>query len=372
MKTNYWLILGTMLATTAVAQVNTNTLPEMPAPATAAPAPAALVSTNPVASAETKPAPVKHRKKKVVKKISEPTVALVPGPATVAAPNLNLRGQAGLKGEVVGHLKSGDAVTVISQINLDKHAADEPAQWAKILLPTGTKVWVNTKFVEAATKTVSAKKLNLRAGPGENYSVVGVLEKGASVNELTNHGDWAQIETPANAFAFVAAMYLIQAAPPVVEPTAAPVETPVANTPPPTTNNLVEAQPIVTEPAAAPPAGADTNAPPSVVDTNPPPPRVATHEGYVRSSVSLVAPTYYELYDANSGNAINYLYTTSTNLDLARYNNYEVIVTGEEGMSARWKDTPVLTIQKIYVLSTNPPASLNKRVYSPRASQQRR
>ena len=31
MKTNCWLILGTMLATTAVAQVNTNKLPEIPA-----------------------------------------------------------------------------------------------------------------------------------------------------------------------------------------------------------------------------------------------------------------------------------------------------------------------------------------------------
>jgi len=377
MKTDCWLVLGTMLATTAVAQVNTNALPEIPAPAnvTAAP-PAAVASTNAVAAPAKKKKAVIH-KKKAAKKISEPASALVAGSATVVSPNLNVRGQAGMKGEVVGHLKSGDTVNVISQINLDKHAADEPAQWAKISLPSGTKVWVDSKFVDATNKIVSVKKLNLRAGPGENYSVLGVLEKGASISELTAKGDWTQIETPTNAFAFVAAMFLKQEAAPVVEP--APAAPPVVEAPAPTTTSTVaEAQPIVTQPAtpavdtnAPVPAIADTNAVAAMVDTNPPPPRVVTHEGYVRSSVSIVAPTPYELYDADSGNEINYLYTTSTNLDLARYNGFDIMVTGEEGLSPRWNATPVLTIQKIYVVSTNPPANLSKRVSSPRASQRR-
>ena len=304
----------------------------------------------------------------------------------MAAAVVNVRGQAGLKGEVIYHLKKGDSVSVISQINLDKHAADEPAQWAKIALPSGTEVWVNSKFIDATNKTVSVKRLNLRAGPGENYSVLGILEKGTAVNALNAKGDWTQIETPTNAFAFVAAMYLNQEPAPTVEPTntaPAPVETPVAVVPPPTTNTVAEAQPIVTEPSAPvadtnEPAAADTNAPTvaidtnapapiTAVDTNPPPPRVVTHEGYVRRSVSIVAPTYYELYDWDSGKAINYLYSTSTNLDLSRYDDFQIIVTGEEGMSERWNATPVLTIQKIYVVSTNLPENLN-RVASPRAS----
>ena len=385
MKMNCWLVLGTMIATSAVAQVSTNALPEIPAPATVAPAAPAVVETNAVVPAPKKKAPVTH-KKKAVKKISEPASALVAGSATVVSPNLNVRGQAGLKGEVVGHLKSGDNVTVIAQITLDKHAADEPAQWAKISLPTGTKVWVNSKFVDATNKTVSVKKLNLRAGPSENYSVLGVLEKGASVNELSTKGDWTQIETPSNAFAFVAAMYLKQEAAPVVEPTnAAPVvaETPVV-VPPPTASTVTDATPIVAQPGATPavdanttaaaatnaPTVTDTNATASIVDTNlpPPPPRVVSHEGFVRSSSSLVAPTAYELFDLDSGNAINYLYSTSTNLDISRYYGFQVIVTGEEGISARWADTPVLTIQKIYVISTNS-LPIN-RVASPRASQQ--
>ena len=163
---------------------------------------------------QTKPPPAKPKKHKAVppaKPIVEPTVTLVPGPAE-AAININARGQAGLKGEVVAHLKKGDAVTVLGQINLSKHKAGEPAQWAKIALPSSTHVWINSKFVDATSKTVSVKKLNLRGGPGENYSVLGVIESGTPVKEIQTKGDWMEIEAPNNAYAFVAAMYLTQAA----------------------------------------------------------------------------------------------------------------------------------------------------------------
>ena len=365
------------MAASALAQVSTNKLPEIPAPAnaaTVAPAAPALQQSTNVAAPAKKKAAVAH-KKKIVKKITEPSVALVTGPATIVSDNLNLRGQAGVKGEVVGHLKKGDTANVITQINLDKHAADEPAQWAKISLPAGIKVWVNSKFVDATNKVVSAKKLNLRAGPGENYSVLGMLEKGAPVSEVSAKGDWTQIETPTNAFAFVAAVYLKQE-PAVTAPMVPPpaVETPVV-VPPPTPSTVSEAPPVVAQPALAPapmpetpatvPATVDTNAP-AVVETNLPP-RVVTHEGYVRSSVSPVAPTAYELYDSESGNAVNYLNSTTTNLNLTRYDGMKIIVTGEEGLSARWNDTPVLTVQRIYVLSTNPP--YYQRAVSPRASQ---
>ena len=290
MKTNYWLVLGTMLATSAVAQVNTNKLPEIPAPVVAAPTVAAVApaTTNTVAAPK-KAAPVKHKKKAVAKpvaktavapaekKSAEPAAPLVAGPATVAVANLNLRGQAGLKGEVVGHAKKGDAITVLAVITLDKHKADEPAAWAKIALPTGTKVWVNSKFVNATNNTVSAKQLNLRGGPSENYSVLGVLEKGATITPVITKGDWIQIETPTNAFAFVSAAFLKQEAPAVVPPVV-----PVVEPLPVTTNTVPEPQPIISQPPPVVPVvptpvvpAVETNAAP-VVDTNPPPPRVVS------------------------------------------------------------------------------------------------
>ena len=373
MKTNYWLVLGTMLATSAIAQNNTNTLPEMPAPVTSPTAEGA--TTAPAAAAAPAAAPVKPKKRAAAPvktvRLKEPAVALVSGTAEVTVSNLIVRGQDGLHGEVVAHVFKGDAVTVLSQINLDKHAADEPAQWAKIALPSTVHVWLNGKFIDASTKVVSAKKLNLRAGPGENFSVVGLLEKGAPVNEVETKGDWIKIEAPTNAYAFVAAMYLKQEAAAPVETNAAPT---VEAAPAPTPTPVPEVQPIVTEPAPAPaptPAPApEPSAPaPPVVDTNlpPPPPRIATHEGVVRHVSSLITPTEYELYDPTTDKNVDFLYTTTTNLDLSRYVGMKIIVTGEEGLAARWKDIPVLTIQRILVIDTN---AVPKVIYrSPKAGQ---
>jgi uncharacterized protein YgiM (DUF1202 family) len=306
-----------MLATSAVAQNNTNTLPPIPAPSPAvAPAPStpAPAEATPVAA----PAKKKH-KAAPAKPLHEPMVSLAPGAAEVTA-NINARGQAGLKGEVVSHLKKGETVTVLEQINLDKHKASEPGQWAKIALSSSTHVWVNGKFIDASSKTVTAKKLNMRGGPGENYSVLGVIERGTAVNEITTKGDWIQIDPPGNSYAFVAAMYLKKEAQPAPAPAPVP-----------------EAQPAMVQPSAP----------------QAPQPRVVSHEGVVRGTVSPQAPTKYELYDPATDVNINYLYTTSKTLDLSKYVNTRIIVTGEEGLDARWKDTPLINIQSIQVISQN-------------------
>jgi hypothetical protein len=98
-----------------------------------------------------------------------------------------------------------------------------------------------------------------------------------------------------------------------------------------------------------------------------PPVRVVSHEGVVRGVVSPVAPTKYELYDPATGVNINYLYTTSPTLDLSKYVNMRIIVTGEEGLDARWKDTPLINIQSIQVISQN--AVTHAILRSPRQSQ---
>jgi uncharacterized protein YgiM (DUF1202 family) len=350
MKTNFWLILGAMIAASAIAQ-DTNALPPIPAPLTSP-------------AAEVAPA-AKPAKKKIVatRKLIEPVVTLAPGAAEVAVSNLNVRGQAGLKGEFIAHITKGNTVTVLDQINISKHAANEPAQWAKIALPASVKVWVRAQFIDATNKVVLPKKLNLRAGPSEDYSVLGVIERGTPVSEVITKGEWMQIEAPTNAYAFVAAMYLKQAASGTLAVNLAPsaeTEVPVVANPAP------EPQPVVAEPTnAAPPV--DTNAPapaaietnlpanppaPIVVDTNlpPPPPRKVSHEGTVRHVVSPVAPTDYELYDPATGKNVDYLFTTSETLDLSTYNGLRVVVTGTEGLDERWKDTPVITIERIQVV----------------------
>jgi hypothetical protein len=72
-------------------------------------------------------------------------------------------------------------------------------------MPANTPVWVSSLFVDPIDKRVLTKRLNVRAGPSENYSVVGLLEQGAVIKEISTKGDWLEIELPSNAYAFVAA-----------------------------------------------------------------------------------------------------------------------------------------------------------------------
>lgn len=353
MKKTMWTILGTLTATSLFAQISTNSLPAIPAPvsspaAETAPAPEAAPAAPATTTTPATPKHRKHHPAKVVKKKSvkpakpEPSVTLTPGPAQVNANVLVVRGQPGLKGEMVAHLGKDETVTVLEQINLAHHEADEPAQWARISYPTNAYVWISARYV--TNGVVSAKKLNLRAGPGENYSVVGEIEQGAQVTQEGVKGEWIKIDPPADAYAFVAAKYLTQqAAPPVV--TTAPPEAPEM-TPPP-------APPVAPTPTPVPEQ-------PPIVTTPPPPPapetptvRIVQHEGVVGPVGSLIAPTQYKLYDPKTQVDIDYLQTTSADQDLHALLDDKVIVTGEEGIDPRWPNTPVMAIQSIQVISTN-------------------
>src|SRR5213075_2885721 len=106
-----------------------------------------------------------------------------------------------------------------------------PSAWAKILLPAGTHVWINSGFINASNQTVQPKKLNVRSGPGENFSVLGTMKRGDAVKELNKKNGWSEIEAPSDAYAFVAAQYLKQETPAEVasttpEPAPAPAAVP--------------------------------------------------------------------------------------------------------------------------------------------------
>jgi uncharacterized protein YgiM (DUF1202 family) len=293
------------------------------------------------------PAPVKHKKhkaaaaKKPASHSSEPAVVLAPGQAEVNATDLTVRGQAGLKGEMVTHLHKGDTVTVLEQINLSKHEAGEPSQWAKISFPTNAQLWVDSKYIKDGV--VSAKKLNLRAGHGENYSVVGVIEQGTQINAIETKGNWIKIAPPAGAYAFVAARYLTQIAGTTQVASSAneaPESAPTPPAPAPTPTQVTEQPQIVTQP----PAPSQPQEPPQ------PTVRIVQHEGVVGTVGSPIAPSTYKLYDPQTKEDIDFLYPISGNVDLSKFVDDRVIVTGEEGIDKRWPNTPIIAIQSIDVV----------------------
>lgn len=314
---------------------------------------------------------------------------LKPGPAVVkqnVSGLVNVRGQPAINSEVVTRLTRGQAVMVLEEITLAKPKPDEPAHWAKIRLPDGAFVWVHSLYVDPDTQTVKATQLNLRSGPGENYSVLGRIPKGTVIQALERQGDWIKIQPPEEAYGFVASHLLtnlppsveVVAAPPpaqptqpsLPQPTAPPVPSAPTGPPPPTI--VAEPIPPPSEPAAAP-----TNLPPAAVPAEPavalepkepaapvaPPPAVVlpepepedkpipvrkvTREGYVRTSVSIQAPSHYALESLDSRKVLNYIYSPSTNIVLRDFYGKRIIVTGEEVLDERWPNTPVINVESI-------------------------
>jgi uncharacterized protein YgiM (DUF1202 family) len=285
-----------------------------------------------------------------------------PEPAVVVGKNTNVRGQADIHSEVVLRLKQGEIVTVLEEIT-KKPKPDEPGQWSMIALPASSHVWVSTHFIDANTKVVLPKRLNLRSGPGENYSVLGRLDQGAVVKELETKGTWMKIEAPINAHAFVAshlisrdkalvekALALSAPKPPVVAavtpPPQPPLETVVVPvTPPPDTTPA---------PATPPPPPV---IPPAVTETAPPAPaapaeeifvkRVVTREGIVKRSLSIQAPTYFVLTSRENNRTLNYLHSPAGTIAIKDYFNQRVLITGEEVLDERWPNTPVIEVETI-------------------------
>ncbi len=78
--------------------------------------------------------------------------------------------------------------------------------------------------------------------------------------------------------------------------------------------------------------------------------RRVTREGVIRNTMSIQAPSDYGLNSEHNGTRLNYLYTTSTNVPLAELLGMRVRINGEEGIDARWPNTPVLLIKTLDVI----------------------
>jgi uncharacterized protein YgiM (DUF1202 family) len=340
-----------------------------PAPPAVAPAPAPdakAAPAEPPKTAKKKTAPKKPATAKKAPPAAEPPDQ--PTPATVTGDRVNIRGRASLIGEVITQLRKGETITVLSETPLASPKPGEPAAWAKILLPTNVPVWIHASFVDPSTRTVKAARLNVRAGPGENFSIIGRLQRGDAYQPIRQIDDWIEIHTPPGTYGYVAAN-LIQKNPALASPTEpaapaspaatpppAPAETAGKETPPTPPATTTEPAPAVTPP---PPTEPVTPAPPTVGDPPPPEPfvapapepppprRVVTREGIVRHTVSLRAPSHYCLVDPDTDRVIAYLISDHADLNFRHLANQRMIFTGEEYLDARWRNRTVLKVETV-------------------------
>lgn len=307
---------------------------------------------------------------------------------TITGSRVNVRGQATLRSEVITQLRAGDRVVVLEQIEATDPKMGEPTRWARIQLPETTTVFVFSPYVDPADKTVKVNRLNLRGGPGENFSVLGRLSRGARVREVQTTANWMEIETPPEAHAFVS-MDFVELEPPRAPAAPAPPP-PTPRTPPPGITDApspavatpgptvvtpaepeVEITEVEVEPMVIPPSDWPGAPPPRVdpwptvepmvpqpevaptlpmVEPEPPaeptPRRVVIREGRVVVAFSPQAPTRFGLMSLETKRLINYLHTEIEGLNLRAFAGRDVFVTGEELLDARWT-TPLIEVEHI-------------------------
>ena len=274
--------------------------------------------------------------------------------AVVKKDRVNVRAQAVPTSEVITQLKKGETVVVLEEVTPKKHKRGEPAKWAKIQLPSNTPVWVYSPYVELSNKTVNIKRLNLRAGPGENFSVIGRIDRGTPVKEIRTEGNWMEIEAPANAFAFIAADMLEKSTAPIPPPAEIAGNTNAAPAQPPTTIENVKPEPppaLAVEPIPTParptPEPATPAPAPAAATDATPPKRVVSREGTVVYARSIQAPTKFALENHEARKTVNFLHSEIEDINLKKFAGKKVIVTGEELIDQRWISTPIIEVDSI-------------------------
>lgn len=146
--------------------------------------------------------------------------ATTQGLKEVTTSSLNVRSGANISYSVVGKLKNGEKIKVISESN----------EWAKIEYK-GKIAYTSSRYLKNAssssnpvqnppstnpkpegvneTKIVNTNSLNVRSGPGTNYSKVGTLKKGEKVGVMSQSSGWSKLNYN-NKTAYTSSQYLIK------------------------------------------------------------------------------------------------------------------------------------------------------------------
>lgn len=141
--------------------------------------------------------------------------------ARVKSDRVNMRARPDTSAEVVGQAQLDERLPVLRV----------ESAWVQVAPPDRIDLWVHRDFIKDGTSTVN--KLNIRAGAGINYTIVGHLERGARVDVRGLFGEWVKI-APSNSSLWISRdlVDLVYPARPV-EPPPAPVARPAPSVPAP-------------------------------------------------------------------------------------------------------------------------------------------
>ena len=138
---------------------------------------------------------------------------------------VNVRTRPSIASEVIHQLNTGDKVTILDRINLNDPQPNEPKDWFRIKIPSSTELWISSEYLDTNNQ-VQASRLNVRAGPGQNFSVVGRIERGTTVQPIRVSAGWTAIQPLDATVAYVASEFLRESstaqAAEIIEPETSP------------------------------------------------------------------------------------------------------------------------------------------------------
>ncbi|MGD9874413.1 MAG: SH3 domain-containing protein [Kiritimatiellia bacterium] len=118
------------------------------------------------------------------------------GRGQIIGDNVNLRAKDLPESEVVAQMNDGDMVEIKG------YSGD----WAEIVPPDSADLWVHKDFIEGGV--VRSKTLNVRAGPGINFNVVGTMVRGDTLTIRGEMTEWYKIAPPATCSLWVNKEYV--------------------------------------------------------------------------------------------------------------------------------------------------------------------
>lgn len=248
--------------------------------------------------------------------------------------NVNLRARPALTSETVGQVSESDELKAISFME----------EWVEVVPPPSVDLWVLGDYVK--DEKIDGENVNVRAGAGINFSIVGQLSRGAELKVRDTFGQWVRIEPPDGSSLWIHSS-LVETVPEEVEeePEIFLIERTDEKEPPPDieideTDERVAEEPDLDAVLAAP---YDLDLLPLRAQG-----KLVQYEGILRPRRFLVrSPTRFRLvaYDER-GRAVTVCLVKGNDVQLGKLRNRHMIIKGREYWVRR-SEYPVLVPERI-------------------------